>query len=135
MTHLYTTLAVAPFVLHQVVFWSYSLFLQNYTSIENNDAQQYKLQPKKIATKDEVIKCVKAVLFNQFFLILPFSYFLAPVLSSNSAHLEAFAEDMSISFPNLILAPLQFVACMYIAEVIFYYSHRALVSPSARFNT
>lgn len=60
------------FLLHQIVFWSFSLPLL-FLDLTQTPAllYKYKIQSNHQVTWNEVNKCLKTVLINQFFVMLP----------------------------------------------------------------
>eukprot|EP01102_Stenamoeba_stenopodia_P015134 TRINITY_DN5125_c0_g1_i1.p1 TRINITY_DN5125_c0_g1~~TRINITY_DN5125_c0_g1_i1.p1 ORF type:complete len:317 (-),score=44.03 TRINITY_DN5125_c0_g1_i1:21-971(-) len=140
-------LCLAPFLYHQVLFWGYSIALLIFadrpgfklekSAKDSPWALRYKLQPNAGVTWSELFKCVRVVLRNQFLLMLPFSLIQGPFLRRSSSHLKAFASDpfsalgiagagATIEWPAWYIVFLQLLACHFIEEIGFYYSHRAL---------
>jgi len=73
-------------------------------------------------TSDEVMKCIKLVMINQFLVMLPIllftSLFMGDVYSKDRLSIE--------TFPNIITLLMHLFICVIVEEILFYYSHRLL---------
>ena len=72
-------------------------------------------------------RCVRRVLFNQFVVQLPVSFLLQPLL-------EARGIAYSAELPSALEVVLHLLIFLAVEEVLFYYSHRALVRSTQRFS-
>ncbi|KAF9487172.1 sterol desaturase [Pleurotus eryngii] len=89
-------------------------------------SESHKIQPSpKQPTRSEVWECFKVVLCNQL---------LSIALQLGSVHLTSGTRHHPLRFdaklPGIAEIALQFVACVLMREVLFYYSHRLLHIPS-----
>jgi sterol desaturase/sphingolipid hydroxylase (fatty acid hydroxylase superfamily) len=121
-------LSIVPFVYYQLLFWTTSIVLLFFADNQSNWAKKFKLQ-KEYVTWVDVKKCTRVVLQNQFFITLPCCIVQAYMLRATSPLLASFSNDpSSIDTPDWKRILFQFYVCSWIQEVLFYYSHRLLVS-------
>jgi hypothetical protein len=127
-------LVLIPFVFHELVFWGYSLYIHyrfDYPLYDvNQKAPEFKRQPKVRVTPEEVRHCVKSLLLNQVFVLIPFALVQAPFLRWSSPQLAEFGRNPFAwhGIPNIFHALLQLLGSYVFVEAGFYYSHRLLVS-------
>src|SRR5690554_55827 len=81
--HPIITLTVVPFVWHLIVFWAISLlfYYRDYNRLKKDKLQKVtpnKLKPKQLipskqyfVSHEELSKCARVALFNQFCILLP----------------------------------------------------------------
>jgi len=123
------TRIIAPWILQLVAFWIYGIFLL----LINLNQPQFvkKLQSEKKFTFEKTnyapsfITCVKLVLFNQFFVILP--GLLAIDFVSQSGWLPGIRVDSQL--PSLRELVWHTFLSIIGVEIGFYYSHRLLHIP------
>jgi hypothetical protein len=78
-------LAVVPWLLHQLVFWSYCLFLTWVDLYKPPFFYKYKIQKAQVDAQ-KIWICAKRVLFNQFFVMLPVCFALYPQVILCTVH-------------------------------------------------
>uniref|UniRef100_A0A1I8GYD2 Fatty acid hydroxylase domain-containing protein n=1 Tax=Macrostomum lignano TaxID=282301 RepID=A0A1I8GYD2_9PLAT len=85
---------------------------------------QFKVQPGQNAPVDKsrLLKAMSYALGNQLFLGLPVSALLY--------QLKPLSTEQLFAAPSLIRLPLELAGCSAVTEVLFYYCHRWLHSPS-----
>jgi len=108
---------VIPFLQHQIVFWGYSYFLMFMEHLYNKN----KIQKIYINSSD-FAKCVRLVLSNQFFILLP-SHILGYWLLKDRYGVERLSTTF---FPPWYTVIFQVLFCILVEEIVFYYSHRLL---------
>jgi sterol desaturase/sphingolipid hydroxylase (fatty acid hydroxylase superfamily) len=123
------SLAIIPYVLHDIVFWGYSLYIYYKFDEPDKPTAPFKRQKSIRITQQEYKNCVKSVLFNQVVFLLPFATLQAPFLKWSSPQLAAFAKAPFAwhGLPNPILAFFQLLGAYVFVEIGFYYTHRLLV--------
>lgn len=77
---------------------------------------------QRVVTTDEMAKCARLVLLNQLFLLLPFSLLHAYIMQTQQQRISL------MHVPSWSAIVLQLAVCVVVEEVLFYYSHRLLVS-------
>jgi len=115
-----------PFLLHQMLFWSYSLLLMLVDLNRFPSLYSYKIQKKIKVSPSTVKKCILRVLFNQFMVMLPITWLALPLMKQRMT-LERLSLDHLPPWP---IALLQLIGCVVIEEILFYYSHRLLHHPT-----
>jgi len=107
------------FVVHQTVFWGENLLLTLLDLYQKPKwLSKYKIQKKWIGW-DLHWSCIRVVLLNQFFIMLPFSIAIFPLFEYGGVNYGAQLPDISIIFRDMLVFIL-------VEEVLFYYSHRLL---------
>lgn len=121
INHKFFVLTFLQFGWHQLIFWSYSLLLLLVDVYQFKSLHIYKIQKLQVEW-EEIIKCIKRVLFNQFFILLPIWILGAPL------SMKAYSEErFSLKFfPEWYVVILHLFGCIIVEEVLFYYSHRLL---------
>jgi len=113
------TFGVIPFLQHQILFWTYNFIINVLTTNGPKDGK--KIQ-KLIVTPQEFNKCIKLVLFNQFFVMLPITLLFAPFVKQQYP-----LQRTSLEFlPTWRTLFLHLAICIIVEEILFYYSHRLL---------
>jgi sterol desaturase/sphingolipid hydroxylase (fatty acid hydroxylase superfamily) len=109
-----------------VFFWLPSLFWLALDHVVPGFAQRHKLQPQtKQPTLAEVMDCLKVVLRNQ--LLSAFIHILLLSLSALASGKPTY--DFSAKLPSFDRIILDVLACIFLREILFYYSHRVLHLP------
>ncbi|KAF9489685.1 hypothetical protein BDN71DRAFT_1455695, partial [Pleurotus eryngii] len=89
-------------------------------------SESHKIQPTgKQPTRSEVLECLKVVLRNQ---LLSFFLQLGSVYLTSGTRRHPFRFDAKL--PGLGEVAFQFVVCILLREVSFYYAHRLLHIPA-----
>jgi len=113
---------VFPFILHQTLFWGYSLLLLLVDLYRPAALYRYKLQRYELE-RDKLFSCMLRCLLTQCFVMVPTSLLLNPL------HSRLITELRISELPTLVQLLQHFFVCSVVEELGFYFTHRALHHP------
>lgn len=130
-----TTRVLIPWIIMMIVYWTYGLALLYFLDMTHYPTSVYKgkhqaektFSPAGNAHSPALTKCIRDVLFNQFFVILP-GLLLIDFCAVELKLLPGLRVEPSL--PTLAELALQTVLSLVCVEIGFYYSHRLLHYPA-----
>lgn len=112
-----------------VFFWLPSLFYLALDHSAPRFSQSHKLQPEtKQPTAVEVKECLKVVARNQCLSALIHITLMSPIGRPAGGSTTTYRQGAELPSPNQIVRDV--VLCIFLREILFYYSHRLLHLPS-----